>query len=134
MGSKRKSLPQLTRLELQIMKVLWGQGPSTVQEVQKKLEGELLAYTTVQTMLNVLHRKGKVKRKLYGKAFQYAPLVTQDKAVGEALTDIVDRMFGGSAEALVMSLVKTRHLDAGKLEKLNEVLKEHRREKKDDGD
>ena len=134
MGSKRKSLPQLTRLELQIMKVLWEQGPSTVQEVQKKLEGELLAYTTVQTMLNVLLRKGRVKRKLYGKAFQYAPLVTQDNAVGEALMDIVDRMFGGSAEALVMSLVKARHLDAGKLEKLNEVLKGHRREKKDDGD
>ena len=134
MGPRKKLLPQLTRLELQIMKVLWENGPATVQEVQKNLKGESLAYTTVQTMLNVLYRKGRVKRKLNGKAFQYAPLVTQDKAVGEALMDLVDRMFGGSAEALVMSLVKTRHLDAGKLEKLNEVLKGHRREKKDDGD
>jgi BlaI family transcriptional regulator, penicillinase repressor len=80
MAPKKKLLPQLTRLELQIMKVLWEKGPATVQEVQKNLKGESLAYTTVQTMLNVLHRKGRVKRKLYGKAYQYAPLMTQDKA------------------------------------------------------
>jgi predicted transcriptional regulator len=128
MGPSKKLLPQLTRLELQIMKVLWENGPATVQEVQKNLKGESLAYTTVQTMLNVLHRKGRVKRKLYGKAYQYAPLMTQDKAMGEALVDIVDRMFGGSAEALVMSLVKTQHLDTRKLEKLNEVLKRHQSE------
>ena len=128
MGPRKKLLPQLTRLELQIMKVLWEKGPATVQEVQKNLKGESLAYTTVQTMLNVLHRKGRVKRKLYGKAYQYAPLMTQDKAMGEALVDIVDRMFGGSAEALVMSLVKTQHLDARKLEKLNELLKRHQSE------
>jgi BlaI family transcriptional regulator, penicillinase repressor len=128
MGPRKKLLPQLTRLELQIMKVLWEKGPATVQEVQKNLKGESLAYTTVQTMLNVLHRKGRVKRKLYGKAYQYAPLMTQDKAMGEALVDIVDRMFGGSAEALVMSLVKTQHLDARKLEKLNELIKRHQSE------
>lgn len=128
MGLKKNLLPQLTRLELQIMKVLWENGPATVQEVQKNLKGESLAYTTVQTMLNVLHRKGRVKRKLYGKAYQYAPLMTQDKAMGEALVDIVDRMFGGSAEALVMSLVKTQHLDARKLGKLNELIKRHQSE------
>jgi BlaI family penicillinase repressor len=133
MGPKRKPVPQLTRLELQIMKVLWENGPSMVQEVQKKLKGEPLAYTTVQTMLNVLHRKGRVKRKLHGKAYQYTPLLSQDKAIGEAIVDLVDRMFGGSAEAFVMSLVKTEHLDARKLEKLREMVEKRQREEEHGG-
>src|SRR5256885_1092682 len=62
MAPLRKPPQQLTRLELQIMKVLWDIGPAPVQAVQERLSGEKLAYTTVQTMLNVLHRKGRVKR------------------------------------------------------------------------
>ena len=67
MASTRKPAQQLTRLELQIMKVLWGIGPAPVQAVQEQLSGEKLAYTTVQTMLNVLHRKRRVKRVLRGR-------------------------------------------------------------------
>jgi len=68
MDRKRVNRP-LTPLELEIMKVLWETGPATVQSVQEKLPGEpKLAYTTVQTMLNVLHRKNKVKRTLKGRA------------------------------------------------------------------
>jgi BlaI family transcriptional regulator, penicillinase repressor len=67
-ASEQKRAAQLTRLELQIMQVLWESGASTVQTVQQKLPGEALAYTTVQTMLNILQKKGKVKRKLAGKA------------------------------------------------------------------
>ena len=59
MGGKGKSQQQLTPLELQIMNVLWDCGPSNVQSVRERLAGPpKLAYTTVQTMLNVLHRKG----------------------------------------------------------------------------
>ncbi len=62
-----KQSEQLTTLELEIMQVLWETGAANVQTVQQHLEREL-AYTTVQTMLNVLLRKGKVKRKLSDKA------------------------------------------------------------------
>ncbi len=57
----RRKTEHLTPLELEIMHVLWETGPANVQSVQQHLEREL-AYTTVQTMLNILHRKGKVKR------------------------------------------------------------------------
>jgi predicted transcriptional regulator len=117
---------QLTPLELQIMKALWESGPSTVQAVQEMLPGERLAYTTVQTMLNILHRKGRVKRKLIGKAYEYRPLLSRDKALGEALGDMLDRMFGGSVEALLMSLVKSRQLDADKLVKVQRLIEEHK--------
>jgi BlaI family transcriptional regulator, penicillinase repressor len=122
---KPKRQQQLTRLELQIMQVLWDIGPATVQAVQEKLAGGALAYTTVQTMLNVLQRKSRVKRRLCGKAYEYRPLLTREKAVREAIGDMVDRLFGGSAEALLMSLVKTRQLDPKKLANLKKALDEH---------
>jgi predicted transcriptional regulator len=107
----------MTPLELRIMQVLWRLGPCQVQAVQQELEGEL-AYTTVQTMLNVLHKKSRVTRRLSGRAFEYRAAVTEEKTLGSAVTDLVDRMFGGSPEELVMSLVKSRQLDAGRLAKL----------------
>jgi BlaI family penicillinase repressor len=113
---------QLTRLELQIMQVLWSNGPSTVQAVQQRLPGDPLAYTTVQTMLNILQRKGKVKRKLLGKAYEYRPVLSRDKALREATSDMLDRMFGGSVEALLMSLVKSSQLDADKLAKVRKLI------------
>ena len=113
---------QLTRLELQIMQVLWNKGPCIVQAVQQRLSGDPLAYTTVQTMLNILQRKGKVKRKLLGKAYEYRPVLSRDKALCDATSDMLDRMFGGSVEALLMSLAKSNQLDAEKLAKVQKLI------------
>lgn len=130
MSPKRKRSSQLTRLELQIMEVLWRIGAATVQEVQDAIPGEPFAYTTVQTMLNILHRKGRVKRKLAGKAYTYTPILSRERAVREALIDVVDRMFGGSVEALVMSLLKTKQIDPKKLRELNELVTKRQQEDK----
>ena len=111
----------LTKLELQIMQVIWRQGASNVGAVQAGLEQQL-AYTTVQTMLNILHRKGKLKRKLRGRAFEYSATVTEAGASRHAVRDLVDRMFGGSSEELVMSQIKSRQIDAKKIAELSKRL------------
>jgi predicted transcriptional regulator len=113
----------LTKLELQIMQVIWKRGASSVNEVQEALQ-QPLAYTTVQTMLNILERKGKLKRKLHGRAYIYSATVTEAKALAHAVRDLVDRMFGGSSEDLVMNLVKSRQLNAAQLAKLSRKLEE----------
>ena len=113
----------LTKLELQIMQVIWKRGASTVAAVQQGLPQDL-AYTTVQTMLNILHRKGKLKRELQGRAFAYSATVTEAKASTHAVRDLVDRMFGGSSEELVMSLIKSRQIDAKKIAELSRRLEE----------
>lgn len=131
MSDSRKSQQQLTPLELQIMNVLWDCGPSNVQTVQEKLAGSpKLAYTTVQTMLNVLHRKGRVRRRLRGRAFDYAPVLTRDKAASNAIGDMIDRLFAGSVDGLLMSLVKSQQLDPKKLQELGDLVEEHERGKK----
>jgi len=111
----------LTKLELQLMQVIWKRGASNVNEVQEGLEQEL-AYTTVQTMLNILERKGKLKRTLQGRAYVYSAVVSEAKASSHAVRDLVDRMFGGSTEELVMSLIKSRQIDAKKIAKLSKLL------------
>lgn len=122
---KKQSAEQLTPLELEIMKVLWETGPAPVQAVQEHLAAERpLAYNTVQTMLNVLHRKGKVRRELRSRAFFYEPALSRPQAAQQAVGDLVDRMFGGSAESLVLSLVETRHLTPETLARLSALLEE----------
>jgi predicted transcriptional regulator len=121
MGKRKKET--LTKLELQIMQVIWKSGPSNVNAVQAGLEQQL-AYTTVQTMLNILERKGKLKRKLKGRAYEYSAAVTEANASGHAVRDLIDRMFGGSSEELVMSLIKTRQIDAQKIVELTRRFEE----------
>ena len=123
----RRKIEHLTRLELEIMHVLWETGAANVQTVQQRLKREL-AYTTVQTMLNILHRKGKVKRTLKDRAYFYKPVVSRDQVVSHTVSDMVDRLFGGSAESLVMSLVETKHLTPQKLDRLNKLLKKSQEE------
>jgi predicted transcriptional regulator len=117
----------LTKLELQIMQVVWKLGTSSVKEVQEGLE-QKLAYTTVQTMLNILERKGKLKRKLRGRAYVYSATVTEAKASRHAVRDLVDRMFGGSTDELVMSLIKSRQIDPKRIAELSRRVREEGQE------
>jgi predicted transcriptional regulator len=125
--TQRKTNQPLTPLELEIMQVLWETGPCTVAEVQPKLKAQL-AYTTVQTMLNVLLRKSKVKRVQEGRAFRYRPTVSRERANGSALHDMVKRMFGGSSEALLMAMVDARQIGAEELERVAQRLAAAERE------
>jgi BlaI family penicillinase repressor len=123
---------ELTRLELQIMQVIWKLGASvkgacSVKDVQEGLE-QKLAYTTVQTMLNILERKGKLKRKLRGRAYVYSATVTEARASRHAVRDLVDRMFGGSADELVMSLIKSRQIDPKRIAELSRRVREEGQE------
>jgi BlaI family transcriptional regulator, penicillinase repressor len=105
------------------MRVLWEGGAGNVQKVLQGLSGEpQLAYTTVQTTLNVLHRKGKVKRKLVGRAYEYSASVSQESADSHALKDLLQRVFRGSVEDLLLTLVRSKHLDANKLATLQAKL------------
>jgi predicted transcriptional regulator len=117
------ALTQLPPMELAIMHVLWDNGPSTVQEVQDHLKGGP-AYTTVQTVLNTMERKGRVKRKLTGKAYIYRSALSKDATLGNAVRDLVQRTFQGSVEGLLLNMVKTEQIDEETIERLSRLLAE----------
>ena len=75
-------------------------------------------------MLNVLHRKGKVRRRLKDRAYLYQPVLSRQKAVTQAVGDMLDRFFGGSADGLVLSLLETRRLTPEKLARIQKLLEQ----------
>ena len=123
MAGRRKGTNAITPLELKVLQVLWSEGTCTVQQVQAALlPSTELAYNTVQTMLNILHRKGRVKRSLDGRAYVYRPVASKEKVAGQAVKDLVQRMFGGSPEELVMSLIKSRQLNLEQIAALKQKM------------
>ncbi|WP_263385822.1 BlaI/MecI/CopY family transcriptional regulator [Granulicella arctica] len=118
---RRKANEQIPPMELSIMNVLWDNGPCSVQEVQTKLSGES-AYTTVQTTLNTMEKKGRTKRDLQGRAYVYEAALSREAAMKTAVRDLVDRMFSGSVESLMMNLVKAEEVDEATFKRLRKVI------------
>src|SRR5258708_20365362 len=107
----RKPAKVLTPPERRIMRVLWNRGAGNVQKVLQGMMGEpQLAYTTVQTTLNVLHRKGKVKIKLVGRAYEYSAIVSQEAADSHAIKTVLQKHFRGPVDYLLLSLVRSKQL------------------------
>jgi BlaI family penicillinase repressor len=115
-----------TERELDIMAVLWDRGPSTAAEAREALavQGLDLAYNTVLTLLRILEDKGHVDHKEEGRAHRFRAAVKRKEAGASALTRTLDRMFGGSAEALVAQLVQQRGLSKDDLKRLRRVVDE----------
>jgi BlaI family penicillinase repressor len=110
-----------TGRELDVMAVLWRNGPSTVAEVRSRLT-DPLAYTTVLTVLRTLEAKGHVSHEEAGKAHRYRPLVARDAAGTTALGTVLEKIFDGSRELLLASLVRERGIDETELKRLRRVL------------
>ncbi len=121
---------RFTKRELDIMGVLWAEGPSTVGEVKEALEDDL-AHNTVLTMLKVMEGKGYVSRSLEGRAHRYAPEVERDAAGESALGRVTERLFGGSPEELLLRLVDSG-LDPDELRRMRDLLDRRLREMGDD--
>jgi BlaI family penicillinase repressor len=115
-----------TDRELDLMTVLWDSGPSTAAEVQATLanQGIQLAYNTVLTVLRILEAKGSVDHLEEGRAYRFRSLVNRNEAGASALTRTLDRLFEGSAEALVAQLVQRPSLTRKDLKRLRKLIKQ----------
>jgi BlaI family transcriptional regulator, penicillinase repressor len=101
----------LTAQELEIMKIIWGPGRATVREVYDTLrERRSIAYTTVQTMMNILEEKGHLKKEPGEKAQSYVPVKRQQAVVGSMVREFLDRVFDGSVRPLLVHLLKEKGL------------------------
>jgi BlaI family transcriptional regulator, penicillinase repressor len=114
----------LTPQELTIMEVVWADGSATVRQVYEALRTRRrVAYTTVLTMMNVLERKGHLRKRAEGRSFVYQPTKPRARVMRAMVRDFLDRVFGGSAEPLLTHLVEDRRLTPAQLEALARRLR-----------
>ena len=118
-----------TELELEILKVLWREGPLPVRDVRDAIVGfRELAYTSVMTIMNIMTRKGYLRRKKHGASYVYRTSITQRATTRRMLRDLVDRAFDGSAAAVMVKLLETADIDAAELDQLRQLIRRKAKE------
>jgi BlaI family penicillinase repressor len=113
----------LTGQELEIMKVIWRLGQATVRDVYDDLKRRrTIAYTTVQTMMNILEAKGHLRKQPAEKAQLYVPIRRKQQVVRSLVREFVDRVFDGSARPLLVHLLKEKGLTERERRELQQLL------------
>ena len=124
-----------TELELLMLKVLWEQSPLTARQIRDELaeRGRDLAHTSVITTLQKMVDKRQLKQldPVEGKALRFAPRLTEKDVSQRMLGDLVNRVFDGSAEALMVSLFDVSELDDDGLKRLRRAFNQKMREKQE---
>ena len=114
-----------TKLELEILKVLWEESPLPVREVRRRLKEQAkrtLAHSSVITVLNIMVHKGYLTRRKQGNAFLFSPKVAKEDVSGGIMGDLLTRLFDGSAAAMVLNLIETADLDRADLAELRRLI------------
>lgn len=113
-----------TDAELGILRVLWQRGSATVREVHEVLGGQGEGYTTVLKLLQIMHQKGLVSRDESQRAHVYTPLVEKSQAQQQLLGDLMQRVFDGSREQLVLRALGNGKATPEELAKIRALLDE----------
>jgi len=120
-----------TELELQILKILWRSGPASVREIRESLaqdEQRELAHTTVVTVLHTMTDKGLLGLEQHGKAYTFSAGVSEASVSKGMLDDLLNRVFDGSAEALLLNLLDSEHVDDDEHRALRRLINRYRRQ------
>ena len=120
----RPKASELTERELEVMHAFWDGGELTIAEVQERLntEGRELAYTTVATLVRILVEKRFIKQITASRPHAFRALRSHEDVSGRLLQDLMQRVFGGSAEALVMRLMEDKTLSAAERKRLKKLV------------
>ena len=112
-----------TKAELAILRVLWTEGPLSVRDVQAILDrSKPTGYTTVLKTMQIMADKGLVDRDDTVRPQIYRPRYSEDRTQKQLLTDIIQRVYGGSVKALVLHAIGTQKPSAEDLEKITKLL------------
>jgi BlaI family transcriptional regulator, penicillinase repressor len=122
----RPAAKELTQRELEVMHVFWTAGQSTVAEIRDQLAaaGRNLAYTTVATLVRILTEKGFLEQTNAERPFLYQPVRSFEEVSRNIVGDLVQRVFHGSREQLLVRLLEQRRLTAKERAVLEAILRE----------
>ena len=120
-----KQTPRPTDAELEILKVLWQRGASTVREVHDVLNASRpTGYTTVLKLLQIMSEKGLVSRDEEQRAHVYEARLAQEQTERQMVGDLLERVFDGSASKLVLRALATKKTSARELTAIRQLLSE----------
>ena len=119
----KRTLPRPTPAELEILRVLWARGPSTVREVQEAL-GPQTGYTTALKLLQIMADKRLVTRDETARAHVYAARLAESDTQRQLVRELLDRAFAGSAARLVMQALTSRPASAEEIADIRRLLDE----------
>ena len=123
-----KDLPKPTAGELEILRVLWERGPSTVRKVYEELsEKKPIGYTTVLKLMQIMTSKGTVRRNEEQRAHVYEACLPAEKTKRQLAADVLQRVFDGSASELMMHALEGRKTSRKEIEQLRRILEEQER-------
>ncbi len=126
----KTKLPRPTDAELDILRVLWAQGPSTVRDVHSALEKERpIGYTTVLKLMQIMAEKGLVERDERERAHVYSAALAKEQTQRQLVRHLVERAFGGSATKLVLQALATEKASAEEIRQMRAMLEEYERER-----
>ena len=125
------NLPKPTEAELEILRVLWNHGPSTVREVYDALkENKGVGYTTILKFMQIMAEKGLVSRNEDQRAHLYEAMIPKESTQQQLVDDLLDRAFGGSALQLVMQALSSKRASAKEIDQIRRLLDEYEEKKK----
>jgi BlaI family transcriptional regulator, penicillinase repressor len=124
----RPAAKELTERELEVMQVFWKCGEITAQQARDELAraGIDRAYTTVATLIRIVAEKGFLKQTTKERPFVYRAVRSYEDVSRRLLGDLVDRVFGGSREQLLVRLVEQKKLSAKERARLEQILRENK--------
>ena len=120
---------ELTERELELMQVFWDHGLQTAAQVQQQLaeNGRKLAYTTVATLVKILLDKKFIRQTNKTRPFTYEPSRSFEDVSSNIVGDLINRVFGGSREKLLIRLMKQKKLTKKERKILEDILKDNSR-------
>ena len=119
----RHKRPGPTDRELAILGVLWSQGPSTVRAVHEALHADSeTGYTTTLKLMQIMAEKGLVTRKGAGRQHIYKPAVSEERTQKQVVGEMLEKVFSGSAEKLVMRALDAKKVSPKELKRIREML------------
>lgn len=120
---------QLTRVELELMEILWALGSGTVHDVMERLPADRrLAYTSVSTMLRILQQKNVLSAKKIGRQHIYQPVLKKDAFANYSIKKIIKQVFAGNSVDMVAYLVDQNHLTKADIKSIQKLLNEKKKE------
>ena len=121
---------KLTPVEWEIMESIWeiGGAPSIREVWQHCFPKGEKAYTTVQTIMNTLEKKGLLGRKKIGLVYFYNPKKLRDEAVKSEVSNMLFKMFNGSVSALANYLINSENLSLVEVEAIKDLLRQKEKE------